>query len=194
MPFLPEFEAAYPDLNVDLVLTDSVLDLIGERIDVAIRLGVMADSTLIAQRLMPTRYCVCASPQYLAQQGHPSYPQELALHECLRFPLSGFRSRWIFRHLKGEIKEVTVGGRTVISSAIALKDCAIAHMGVALLPHWLIQSDLAAGRLVNVFPNYAVTATHFDTAAWFVYPSKHYLPTKVKLFMDFFKQRLVTVP
>lgn len=93
VPLLPEFEAAYPGLTVDLVLTDAVLDLVGERIDVAIRLGVMADSALIAQRLMPTRYFICASPQYLAQQGYPHHPHDLARHECLRFPLSGFRSR-----------------------------------------------------------------------------------------------------
>lgn len=192
LPLLPEFEATYPDLTVDLVLTDSVLDLVGERIDVAIRLGVMADSTLIAQRLMPTQYFVCASPQYLAQRGHPRHPQELALHECLRFPLAGFRSRWIFKDPQGGIDEVAVQGRTMISSAIALRDCAIAHMGVALLPDWLIQPDLGSGRLVNVFPDYAVTATHFDTAAWFVYPSRRYIPIKVKLFIDFLKQRLVT--
>ena len=194
VPLLPEFEAAYPDLNVDLVLTDSVLDLVGERIDVAIRLGVMADSSLIAQRLIPTQYFICASPQYLAQHGTPQRPQELPLHECLRFPLSGFRSRWIFKNSTGEIDEVTVQGRTIISSAIALRDCAIAHMGLALLPHWLIQPDLDTGRLVNVFSDYAITATNFDTAAWFVYPSKRYMPLKVKVFMDFLKQSLGAMP
>ncbi len=194
VPLLPELAAAYGDLAVDLVLSDAVLDLVGERIDVAIRLGVMADSTLIAQKLMQTRYCVCASPQYLNQQGHPRHPQELTLHECLRFPLLGFRSQWIFKGPQGRVESVRVQGRTVISSAIALRDCAIAHMGFALLPHWLIQADLDSGQLVNVFPNHAVTATHFDTAAWFVYPSKRYLPGKVKVFIDFLKQHLAAAP
>lgn len=190
VPHLPEFEAAYPDLSVDLVLSNSVLDLVSERIDVAIRLGMMADSTLIAHQLMQTRYFVCASPQYLKQHGNPRQPQDLSQHECLRFPLGGFRSRWRFRNEQGEIEDVEIQGRIVISSAIALRECALSHMGLSLLPHWLIQADLETHRLINVFPNHAVTATTFETAAWFVYPSKSYLPLKVKVFIDFLRGQL----
>jgi DNA-binding transcriptional LysR family regulator len=76
----------------------------------------------------------------------------------------------------------------VISSAIALRECAIAGMGLALLPNWLINFDLQQGNLVNVFPDYAVTATDFNTAAWLVYPSRAYIPLKVRLFIEFLKQ------
>lgn len=191
VPHLSRFEARYPELAIELILSDAVLDLVHERIDIAIRLGQMADSTLMAQRLISTQYIVCASPEYLTKQSHPRYPQELSEHECLRFPLEGFRSRWLFKkqpHSKtDEVEEVVVRGRTVISNAIALCDCARAGMGLALLPHWLIQTDLAAGQLINVFPQHAVTATTFETAAWFVYPSKKHLPLKVKVLMDFLK-------
>ena len=190
VPHLPTFEALYPDLSVELLLTDSVLDLVNERIDIAIRLGQMADSTLIAQRLMPTEYFVCASPEYLEREGHPSEPRMLSDRECLCFPLEGFRSRWRFRDSDGEIEEVLVSGRTVISSAIALRDCAVAGMGLSLLPNWIVRSHLSAGKLINVFPNHAVTATTFETAAWFVYPSKKHLPLKVKVLMDFLKEKL----
>lgn len=190
VPLLPEFEQRYPDLHIDLVLSDAVLDLVNERIDIAIRLGTMADSSLIAQRLMQTRYYVCASPTYLAKHGAPEKPQDIAHHECLRFPLAGFRSRWHFKDAQGRVETIAVKGRTVISSAIALRDCAIAHMGISLLPHWLIQNDLATQRLVNYFPHHEVTATQFETAAWFVYPSKSYQPLKVKVFIDFLKQQL----
>lgn len=188
VPLLPDFRSKYPDLIVDLLLTDTNVDLFTERIDLAIRLGLLADSTLIAQRLMQTRYFVCASPQYLNQWGHPTNPADIEQHNCLLFPLAGFRSRWRFKHRDQEETEVCVQGYTIISNAIALQHCAIAGMGLALLPNWLIADDLQDGRLINVFPSYEVTATEFDTAAWLVYPSRSYVPLKVLVFIDFLKQ------
>ncbi|MDJ0703907.1 MAG: LysR family transcriptional regulator [Leptolyngbyaceae cyanobacterium MO_188.B28] len=190
VPLLPEFGKLYPDLTVDLLLTDAVVDLIAERIDVAVRLGPLADSTLVAQQLMRTHYRVCASPQYLQQWGQPTQPSDIEGHNCLLFPLAGFRSRWIFRDSNGVTCEAPVRGKTVISNAIALQQCAIAGMGLALLPNWLIDKDLHIGALVNVFPNYDVTATDFNTAAWLVYPSRAYFPLKVRVFIEFLKQSI----
>ncbi|MEM8809997.1 MAG: LysR family transcriptional regulator, partial [Cyanobacteria bacterium P01_G01_bin.38] len=188
VPLLPRFEALYPDLTVDLLLTDTRVDLFSERIDLAVRLGLLADSTLIAQRLMQVCYRVCASPQYLKRSGHPRHPSDIENHNCLLFPLPGFRTRWIFKDKNSVMLEVSVRGRTVISNAIALQQCAIAGMGLALLPHWLVDEDLQVGTLVNVFPNYDVTATDFSTAAWLVYPSRDYVPLKVRVFIDFLEQ------
>ncbi|NJM99879.1 MAG: LysR family transcriptional regulator [Phormidesmis sp. RL_2_1] len=188
VPLLPDFSSLYPDLIVDLVLTDATIDLFVERIDLAIRLGLLADSTLIAQQLMQTRYFICASPQYLKRWGHPKLPSDIENHNCLLFPLSGFRSKWRFRDAKQQESEVLVQGHTMISNAIALQQCAIAGMGLALLPNWLIGEDLHQGTLVNVLPSYDVTATEFSTAAWLVYPSRAYVPLKVRVFIDFLKQ------
>lgn len=188
VPLLPNFSATYPDLTVDLVLTDANVDLFAERIDLAIRLGLLADSTLIAQQLMPTHYYVCASPQYLDQHGQPSSPTDIENHPCLRFPLAGFRSKWRFKHASEGESEVSVQGQTIISNAIALQQCAIAGMGLALLPNWLIDDDLEKERLVNIFPEHEVTATEFRTAAWLVYPSLAYVPLKVRVFIEFLKQ------
>ena len=192
VPLLPEFKSIYPDLAIDLLFTDSRLDLVAERIDLAIRLGQLKDSTLIAQKLMSTKYFICASPYYIEQRGKLDCPQDITQHDCLLFPLAGFRTRWIFRDDRGKISTVPVpvNGRTVISNAIGLKDCAIAGMGLALLPHWLIDEDLEAGRLITILPNYDVTATDFDTNAWLVYPSRTYVPSKVKVFIDFLKRHL----
>jgi DNA-binding transcriptional LysR family regulator len=188
VPLLPNFRSMYPDLTVDLLLTDANVDLFTERIDLAIRLGLLADSTLIAQQLMKTRYFVCASPQYLQQWGHPKVPSQIEQHNCLLFPLAGFRSRWRFKNSEREETEVFVQGHTMISNAVALQQCAIAGMGLALLPNWLIEDDLQNGTLINVFPSYDVTATEFDTVAWLVYPSRAYVPLKVRVFIDFLKQ------
>ncbi|MEO1352132.1 MAG: LysR family transcriptional regulator [Cyanobacteria bacterium J06635_15] len=121
VPLLPEFGTMYPELTVNLQLTDAVVDLFSERIDLAIRLGLLADSTLIAQRLMRTYYRVCASPQYLQQRGYPKNPSDIEHHNCLLFPLAGFRSRWIFRDQQDNISEVTVHVLTFISKEIALE-------------------------------------------------------------------------
>ena len=89
------------------------MDVFAERIDLAVRLGLLADSTLIAQQLMRTYYRVCASPNYLQRYGHPERPSDIEAHNCLLFPLPGFRSRWIFRDRDGVISEVPVHGRTM---------------------------------------------------------------------------------
>ncbi|MBE9109903.1 LysR family transcriptional regulator [Nodosilinea sp. LEGE 07298] len=188
VPLLPEFQALYPDLTVNLLLTDTVVNLLAEGIDVALRLGRLADSTLMAQKLMETRYSVCASPQYLKHWGHPNDPHEVSQHNCLLFPLTGFRSSWRFRARDGQETVVPVQGRTLISSGLALQDCAIAGMGLALLPHWLTDTALKTGTLVNVLPDYDITGTDFRTGAWIVYPSRRYLPLKVNAWIDFLKQ------
>lgn len=139
---------------------------------------------------MSTQYAVCASPKYLEQHPKITQPQDIARHNCLLFPLAGFRSCWIFRDSRGTTSKVLVKGRTVISNAIALQECAIAGMGLALLPHWLTDAEIEAGRLVKVLPEYEVTATDFNTSAWLVYPSRNYVPLKVKVLIDFLKQHL----
>jgi len=190
VPLLSDFAATYPDLTVDLLLTDAVVDLFAERIDVAVRLGLLTDSTLIAQQLIRTHYAVCASPQYLQRCGQPQHPSEVDRHNCLLFPLAGFRKRWIFRDRDGNTSEIPVHGRMIISSAIALQHCAIAGMGLALLPNWLVDDEIRTGKLVNLFPDYAVTATDFNTAVWLVYPSRAYIPLKVRAFIEFLKRSL----
>ena len=190
VPLLSEFARLYPHLTVDLWLTDAVVDLFTNRIDVAVRLGILSDSTLMAQRLIPTHYAVCGNSVYLQQARPLHQPTDLVHHNCLLFPLTGFRSRWLFKDKKEQLTEVPISGHTIISSAIALKQCAIAGMGLALLPNWLVDEDLHAGTLVNVFPNHQVTATDFNTAVWLVYPSRAYVPLKVRVFIDFLKQRI----
>lgn len=190
VPLLPQFEQLYPDLTVNLLFSDAVEDLLMNRIDVAIRLGLLQDSTLIAQQLMRTHYRVCASPDYLKRSPSITSPQDIADHNCLRFPLAGFQTQWLFKDTQGNLTEVPIHGNTMISNGIALQQCAIANMGLALLPNWLINEDLRTGTLVDVLPTYEVTGTDFSTAAWFVYPSRCYVPLKLRVFIDFFKQNV----
>jgi DNA-binding transcriptional LysR family regulator len=190
IPMLPRFAAAYSDLGIDLLLSDAMIDIVAERFDVAVRHGRLADSSLVASRLLRTRYVVCASPDYLARSLPLAKPQDLRRHECLRLPFPGFHSRWIFQTASGERVEVPVTGRITISTAAALKRCALDGLGPALLPSWLIADEIESSALVDVFPGCEATATDFDTAIWFLHPSRSYVPLKVKVFRDFLKREL----
>ena len=191
-PLLTEFTALHPDLTMDLHLTDMVLDPVSENIDVAIRQGPLADSTLVAERLMQTVYSVCASPEYLARNGKPQQPADIAHHHCLTFPLPGFRSTWKFRTKSApqHIEHVNINSRLTVNLGIALKKCAIDGAGLALLSDWLIESSFKDGELVNLFPDHQITATQFDTMAWIIYPSRTYIPEKVRVFTSFLKEKL----
>ncbi|WP_376089210.1 LysR family transcriptional regulator [Roseomonas sp. CCTCC AB2023176] len=180
LPTLPAFRARYPDLRLDLLLTDANLDLVAERVDLAIRLAPAVEGDHVAAKLADTRYRVVASAAYLHRQGKPATPHDLAAHRCLLFPIREFRTRWTFRDATGRTEGIPVEGDITISSAMALRDAAIAGLGPALLADWLVDAPLAEGTLLDVFPEHDVTATTFSTAAWLVYPSRAYLPEKVR--------------
>lgn len=192
VPLLPHLRSAYPDLLIDLILTDAVLDLITDKIDIAIRLGPRFDSGLIGMQLMRTRYHVCASPTYLAAAPLLREPIDLSNHGCLLFPYAGYRSQWRFRAETAAITDVPIHGAVTISNALALHRAALDGLGPALLADWLIRDDLKRGTLVALFPSFEVTATDFDTAAWVLYPSRAYVPRKVRAFIDFLKIQLAS--
>jgi DNA-binding transcriptional LysR family regulator len=188
VPQLAQFMQLYPEIALEMILTDATLDLLAERIDLAVRLGTLPDSGLIAQELFNAVYRVCASPHYVAQHGRPAVPEELRHRECLRLPYKGFKTTWIFQQQNGPRHEIPVGGRVLISNALAVEQCARSGMGVALLPHWIVDDAIAAGDLVDLFPHYRVTATTFDAAAWLVYPTRVHIPLKVRVFVDFLRR------
>jgi DNA-binding transcriptional LysR family regulator len=188
VPLLSEFRTRYPALKLDLLLTDENIDLLAERVDLAIRLGPSEDSAMIGSKLMSTQYRVCASPEYLKTHRVPKKPQDLRTHRCLLFSLPEFRLRWFFRDRKGGLEEVPVEGDILMSNALALRQAAVAGVGPVLLPDWLVDEELARGRLVNLYPAYRVTATDFETAAWLLYPSRAYLPNKVRVMIDFLRE------
>ncbi len=190
VPLLPAWRTAFPAIALDLMLTDAQVDLIGERVDVAIRFGVRPDSGMIGSKLLSSRYRVCASPGYLKHTGALQEPTELATRDCVVFRWQASHSLWQFGNADGAVSDVNIGGSIVISSALSVRQAAIDGLGPALLPDWLIASELAAGTLVDVFPRHEITATGFDTAAWLLYPSKTYLPLKVRAFIDFLKSHI----
>ncbi len=190
VPVLAEFQRRFPDLTVDLVLTDRNLDLVADRIDLGIRLAPEIDGDVVCSQLIATRYRVCASPQYLGDAAAVATPEDLSGHRCVLLDLPGYRTAWRFLGRDGRESAVAVSGSTILSNALAVRE-AVAHgLGVALLADWLIADDLTSGRLVDVFPECEVTATTFETGAWVVYPSRSFLPRKVRVMVDYLREAL----
>jgi DNA-binding transcriptional LysR family regulator len=192
VPRVAGLRRAYPRLNLDLVLTDANVDLIAERIDLAIRLGPRVDSGFISTLLMPTSYRVVASPSYVRKVGRSSLksPEQLANHDCVLLPLSGYRSLWLFRdraHASGAVGEVHVHGNLTISTPLGVYHAVLDGLGPGLLADWVVADALASGELVELFPKLQFTATDFETAVRLMYPSRAYLPSKVRAVIDFLK-------
>ena len=190
LPLLAALHGTHPAIRIDLVLTDTTLDLVAERIDLAVRHGPDVDSSLVGVRLADVRFRVVASPAYLARHGRPAEPAELGGRECLRLPLAGFRTLWSFRTADGEADAVPVDGWLVVSTALALHRAALSGLGPAMLADWLVDDDLASGRLIDLFPQHEVSATGFDSAVWLLYPSRAYVPRRVRVVVDALRQGL----
>lgn len=186
---LPELSARYPDLSLDLVLTDATPDMLSEHIDVSLRMGPLSDSTLIAHRLTSMNARVCAGPNYIDRHGRPQKPADLKEHNCMLLAMPGFGPHWQFRKTDGTVEEVTVTGNCSTSNAIALKKFTMAGMGITVQARWTAGRELREGTLVDLFPDYEVTASFFDNAIWVLYPTRTYLPLKVRFFVDFLKEK-----
>ncbi|MGF6855906.1 LysR substrate-binding domain-containing protein [Paraburkholderia sp. CI3] len=186
---LPDFMDRYPKIDIDAVVTDDVLNIIDSGIDLAIRIGVLPDSQLMARQLAVHRRIVCSSPAYLAQHGTPASPEELASHTTLRMPLST-DDTWYFvnrthRTVPQEVS-VRLQSRLRVNDTEAVLDLAIAGRGIALLPTWAIGPAFRKGKLVQILPEWEAQPTRAAPAVWGVYPPKKTVSSKVRAFLDFY--------
>ena len=181
MEWLTEFLAAHPKVRVDFVLSDGRADLIADRIDVALRGGILEDSSLFARKVLDAGTdSLVASPAYVARRGVPATLQDLAGHDCLVFGHPSGKATWRVAGPDGAPAEVQVSGRFSGNTAQALRKAALAGLGIALLPSTLTQRDLRAGLLVPVLPEYH----RLGHGVHMVYPSRRYLPLAVSAFID----------
>ena len=190
IPHLPALAEAYPDLEFELVLDDKNLNLVENGIDLAIRLGPTITGDLIISKFFDTQYHVCASPGYIGKYGAPEKPEELASRKCLTFALREYRTGWKFKSSRGSVREVSISSDIAISNALALQRATLLGLGPALLSDWLVRENLDDGSLIDLFPKHRATATNFETAAWFVYPSRNFVPIKVRVVMDYFRRAM----
>jgi len=185
-PALPRFLSRYPEINLDVRLDDRKLDLVDEGFDVAIRIGDLPDSSLVARRLCDCPRVVCATPGYLAAHGEPAVPDDLRRHNALTFSYSDAPSQWHFTARDGTPIAVPVSGSARMNNSLALRELLLAGTGIALTPRFVVGPDLRAGRLRQVLADYGVRMLSVHA----VYPERRNLSPKVRAFVDFVAEML----
>ena len=185
-----DFLAAYPEIQIDLDLSDRIVDLIEEGVDLGLRIGPLTESTLIARKLGAIQLRVCAATAYLAKRGTPSTVAQLADHDALVFAPSGRVVPWTLHGPKGAVEEAVLRSRLVSNGMLALRDAARAGAGVAIMPEFIIADDLAAGRMAIVLPEWSTTQAEL----YAVYPSTRNLSPKVRAFLEFVVARMSPPP
>lgn len=179
MSAVAEFSRRYPQVRVNLVLSDRFVDLVEERIDVAIRIGDLADSSLVARRLGSTSLLACASPQYLARHGEPDRPEQLAGRACVVDSNHPAGTRWAFGS-GGEAVVVDVSTRILVNSARAARELVLAGQGIGYLPSFAVSDDIAEGGLTRLFPGFEPE----PLGIFALYPHRRHLSAKVRLFIE----------
>jgi DNA-binding transcriptional LysR family regulator len=198
VPHMKDFCALYPDIGLDLSLTETTVDLIDAGIDVAIRIGALPDSTLVARRLAGHERRLVASPDYLARRGVPREPADLSDHECLLFAIQRRENVWFHRPpgaASDDALPVRIRGRVRANDSDVLLQAARDGLGVGLLPTWIITDDLRSGRLQNLIAGRRwFIARGPEPAIHGIYPPKKTVSPKVRAFLDFIKERFGSPP
>lgn len=179
-PAIAAYQQQQPDVTVDLSLNDRVVDVVSEGYDIGIRIAQLEPSTLVARKLAPVHLAVCASPDYLTRAGVPQTPEDLSMHECLRYAYWAEQDQWLFSR-DGETQKIRVKGSFSANNGDALRLAALAGRGLVLQPTFIVADDLRAGRLQQVLGDYALR----ELGLYAVYAHRQYLSAKVRTFIDF---------
>ncbi len=178
---IPRFLEKYPDVSIDLNLNDRRVNIVEEGFDVAIRgSDNLEDSGLIARKLMTMDRVLCGSPEYFKHNGSLDNPEDLSKHNCVQFSLSDHANEYTFRNSDRKVS-IPINGRYKVSSSLAVRDALRDGFGVSLIPRVYVQEDLKSGRLQSVLDDWSAN----ETILYAVYPSKRYVVSKVRAFLDF---------
>ena len=183
MPLLPRFLEGHPDLEIDVILDDRVIDLIAEGIDVSLRMGALPDSSAVARKLAIGGRSVFATPAYLARAGEPKSPADLADHETIIY--SQLTDAWSFTR-EGTEASVTVRGRVRVNAAEGLRAAVLADMGLTIGSDWVFGPELASGEIRRVLQDWSLPPIDL----WAVFPAGHMVSAKARAFADFVEAAL----
>lgn len=178
VPALPQFRAGHPDIALDLSFSDRPVDLIEEGFDLAVRTGELSDSRLVTRVLTRGPQITVAAPGYLARHGTPQIPEDLDRHDCI---IGRFGPEWSFRAADGRTRRMRVRGNLTIWSGDALREAAVAGLGIAQATWWLFRKDLEAGAVVPVLGDYVLEGLPVSV----LYPANRHPAVKVRAFIDF---------
>jgi DNA-binding transcriptional LysR family regulator len=183
------FMAAHPNLALEVMLSDRMVDLVEEGFDVAVRVARLASSSLISRKLSSTRMILCATPRYLKAHGKPKHPRELTQHQVLAYTLFATGESWGFDGPEGPVS-VKVAPRLHSNSGDTCRAAALGHQGIILQPAFLIGNDLRSGRLVEVLPQYR----SLELGIYALYPTRKHVLPKVRLLVDYLVQSFAHKP
>jgi len=186
-PLVAGFARSHPRLQVQLLLDDQVVDVVGQGLDLALRIGYPRDSSLVARPLAVIPRHICAAPRYLEDQGIPRRPSDLNRHACLHYSNLSVREEWTLMGPQGP-ESVAVQGSFCSNNGDVLCEAAIQGLGIAMLPDFIVQRALADGRLQRILADYEPPA--FTLLA--LYPSRDLLPTKTRLFLEMLSAALAS--
>lgn len=189
MPVLSDFIEQYPEVNIDLQLTDRFVDIIEEGIDIALRIGNLHDSSLIARKILPITLVVCASEEYLVQAPLLREPKDLAEHRCIIDSNYKQGSHWLFQKNSQEI-EIEVKSTIKVNSVRAVRKLLLKGAGVGICPLFAVDDDINNGRLTRVLSSYGTT----ELGLYAVYSHRRHLSVKVRSFIDFIIKHFSTNP
>lgn len=188
MPALPEFLALYPNIRIDIVLSNNIAQVMDQGIDLDIRIGKLEDSSLIARKLVGSERVAVATPDYLGDKPPIYAPQDLRNHNCLTYRINLGTPVWRFMDAEKRIEEVPVRGSVQTDNGYSLVQLAKAGVGIALLPDWSVHREIADGRLVRLLPGYKVSHVDFENGVYAVFPASRQTSVKLRLFVDFLAQ------
>lgn len=177
---LPHYSERYPKISLDVSLSDRVVNLVEEGYDLAIRIGRIQDSSLVARKIAPVRLLLCAAPAYLERHGTPLVPGELQPHHCLSYSYAATPDEWQFEHA-GKQHVVRIKGPMHANNGDLLREAALAGMGIILQPSFIVGDDIRSHKLISLLPGYTAAMTHI----YAVYPSRQHLSAKVRTFVDY---------
>ena len=185
-----KFQKQHPGLSIDLSYADRFVDLVEEGMDLAIRVGHLNDSSLAARRIGSTARSVVATPAYLAKQGTPQVPEDLAKgHNCLLYAYLSTGNEWVFRGADGPVK-VRVSGNFRANNGDAIKQAVLSDLGIAITPDWFVLREIEDGRMKTFLGDFAPAPTEINA----VYPSARHVSAKVRAFTEFLRAEFQQIP
>ncbi|HEX9557542.1 MAG TPA: substrate binding domain-containing protein, partial [Reyranella sp.] len=189
-PVLPEFLARHPLIELDLLPTDRVIDMVEEGVDIAIRIGRLADTSFMARKIGEDKRLICAAPAYLARHGTPRRPADLARHNCIVSRERAYLNRWPFR-IDGQVSEIEVAGRIAVNEGEMQMQLALQGIGIVRLTRLTMARAIRDGALVRLLDDYSADE---PVGIHAVYPHRRHLAPKVPAFVNFLIEKFTPPP
>jgi len=189
-PILGEFQALYPEVNVDLRFDDKEVDMVKAGLDLTIRITEQLEGNFIARKIAPCRHAIVAAPSYVKAHGEPRFPKDLMNHNVITYQYQHSRWEWEFTDTNRKTKRVCVKGDIQMNNSLAIREAVIAGAGIARMPTFSVGDEIKSGRLIQLLPKYQL----LELSIYCVFPDRNYMAPKLRAFIDFIVDRMQNKP